>query len=334
MKICEKGTDKNLSQQSYDPDTDFLIFESKCGRNIKDSIRIPILFSEPDVDKAQLHFGQPGACGLVYPATEKQIQKYRECNNISEDVLDIKNCILFTTGLGGHYTSNGYKVTLDFDSPQVDLAGKKFGKGGKFGFIVHLTQQVYQNYRQQQTTVGYHADVKQLQHKSQYGHFAALLDKSHFWHHLQVLKAAGPERYYLAWCRQGPCAIDKHHQGVSDDWGHVHFQYDHTNNAKNSGMGFKNKDYYGWPLCFDCHQRCKGQQGAFADYDFVKKLVNQHQHKWARERVKKHLKSESWKDISPAVFCKWAHDHNLYELVPADYKTQCDALLNNKMFNE
>jgi len=247
--------------------------------------------------------------------------------DVSED--DDRVTIPFTTRNGGRSLVDGTLVIpMAFDPPYAKQAFEFFGGlAGRPGVVVPLTQQAAQKHMRQQTIANYQAEVKQLQNQSKYGHFAALLDKSHFWHQLPVLKAAGPEKDYMAWCRKGPCGINAHHQGGQDmQKGQMPFEYHHVNHAGNSGTSIKNQQYWGFPVCHEDHHDFIGLQGCYTDYAWVKRLVEKHQHKWARETVKKTLGFDSWKDIHPDIFYQWAEKNKVDNLIPFNYKMQKEAL--------
>lgn len=237
--------------------------------------------------------------------------------------------IPFTTRNGGRSLVDGTLVIpMAFDPLYSKQAFEFFGGlAGRPGVAVPLTQQAAQKHMQQQTINNYQADVKQLQNKSKYGHFAALLDKGGFWHQLPVLKAIGDEKAYMAWCRHQPCMVSEHHMGGWDmDKGEMRSEYDHVNTAKNSGTGFRNEEYHGLPLCKECHQHFKGQLGCFSRHDETIDKVRQHQHQWARQKLKKTLGFDSWKDVPPLMFYEWAKKFSVHNLVPYQYKMQLEAL--------
>jgi len=233
--------------------------------------------------------------------------------------------IPFTTRNGGRSLVDGsLLIPIVIDPPYAKQAYEFFGgAAGRFGIAVPLTQQAAQKHMQQQTIANYQSDVKRLQNKSQYGHFASLLDNSKFWCQLLVLKAVGPEKAYMAWCRRQLCMVSQFHMGGWDmDKGEMCYEYDHVNTAKNSGIAIKNTEYHGLPLCKTCHQHFKGQLGYFSNHNGTITKVHQHQHKWARETVKKKLGFDSWKDISPIVFYQWAEKNKIDNIVPYHYKMQ------------
>jgi len=229
-----------------------------------------------------------------------------------------QNYLPFTTHSGGKYFKDGsYCVPILFEPSDAVSAAKWLGGvPGKFGALTIIEREAAQT----------HQRKKFIEDNTpHYGHFAQIIDESGFWCQLKVLKAVACERTYIEWCRLQPCAINKDHQGGWDMIkGEMRSEYDHVNTAKNAGTAYKNQQYFGWPLCYDCHHVTK--VGVTMDIESKTRLIQKHQFQWARGVVKKQFGFDSWRDIHPSSFLLWVKVHQLQELIPEVYFIQSDKM--------
>lgn len=143
----------------------------------------------------------------------------------------------------------------------------------------------------------------------------------------QVLNLAGSDSSYQAWCRlQSHCAFHPEKDTPQDydmDSGRFRVEYAHENDAANSGTGYKNKEYAGYPTCSICHRKYHNNgKDEFEGFN-IPKIIKKYNAAFAKEKiVSTFFHIESLKYVQPERFIEWAKALGVFDLLPPQMKQE------------